>query len=52
MLYDAINNFGKLRVKENLAEKLKQIEEIEVTPDCEEVIPRNFAGSSLGNLQP
>ena len=42
MLYDAINNFGKHGIKENLAEKLKQIEEIEVTPDCEEVIPTKF----------
>jgi len=26
-------------VKENLAEKLKQIEKIEETPDCEKVLP-------------
>ena len=26
-------------MKENLVEKLKQIEEIEVTPDCEKVLP-------------
>jgi len=36
--YGAINNFGKLGIKENLAEKLKQIGQIEVTPDCEEVL--------------
>ena len=36
--YDAINNFGKLGIKENLARKLKQIGQIEVTPDCEEVL--------------
>ena len=36
--YDAINNFGKLGLKENLAEKLKQIAQIEVTPDCEGVL--------------
>ena len=35
--YDAINNIGKLGIKENLARKLKQIGQIEVTPDCEEV---------------
>ena len=35
---DAINNFGKLEIKENLAEKLKQIGQVEVTPDCEEVL--------------
>ena len=36
--YDAINNFGKLGIKENFARKLKQIGQIEVTPDCEEVL--------------
>ena len=36
--YDAINNLGKLGIKENLAEKLKQIGQIEVTPDCDEVL--------------
>ena len=36
--YDTINNFGKLGIKENLAGKLKQIGQIEVTPDCEEVL--------------
>ena len=36
--YDAINNFGKLGIKENVAEKLKQIEKIQVTPDCEEFL--------------
>ena len=36
--YDAINNFGKLGIKENLARKLKQIGQIKVTPDCEEVL--------------
>ena len=33
-----INNFGKIGIKENLAGKLKQIGQIEVTPDCEEVL--------------
>ena len=36
--YDKINNFGKLGIKENLAGKLKQIGQTEVTPDCEEVL--------------
>ena len=36
--YDAINNFGKLGIKENLDEKLTQIGQIEVTPDCEKVL--------------
>ena len=36
--YHRINNFGKLGIKENLAGKLKQIGQIEVTPDCEEVL--------------
>ena len=36
--YDAINNFGKLGLKENVVEKLKQIAQIEVTPDCEGVL--------------
>ena len=36
--YDTINNFGKLGIKENLAGKLKQIGQIEVTPECEEVL--------------
>ena len=39
---DAINNFGKLGIKENLAEKLKQIGEIQVTPDCEDVLRRKI----------
>ena len=33
--YDAINIFGKPGIKENLAEKLKQIAEIEVSSDCD-----------------
>lgn len=37
--YDAMNIFGNRGIKTNLAEKLKQIGEIEVTPDCEEVLP-------------
>lgn len=32
---DAINIFGKPGIKENLAEKLKQIAEIEVSSDCD-----------------
>ena len=40
--YDAINNFGKLRIKENLAEKLKQIGQIEVTPDCTKICREFF----------
>lgn len=31
--------FGKIGIKENLVEKLKEIGEIEVTPDCEVVLP-------------
>ena len=45
--HDAINIFGKLGVKKNVDAKMKQIKEIEVTPDCEEVLPtkicRKFA---------
>ena len=37
--YDAINIFGKVGIKENLAAKLKQIGEVEVIPDCEEILP-------------
>ena len=37
--YEVINIFGKLGMKGNLAEKLKEIEEIEVTPGCEKVLP-------------
>ena len=36
--YDAINNLGKLGIKEKIAEKLKQSGQIEVTPDCDEVL--------------
>ena len=42
--YDARNIFGKPGIKENLAEKLKQIAEIEVSPDCD-------GSSSNENLQ-
>ena len=40
--YDAINIFGKLGIRENLAEKLKQTGGIEVTPDCKDVLPSNI----------
>ena len=30
--------FGKIGIKENLAEKLKQIGQIQIIPDCEEVL--------------
>ena len=37
--YDTINNFGKLGINENLAEKLEQSGQIEITPDRDEVPP-------------
>ena len=46
--YDAINNFGKLRIKENLAEKLKQIGQIEVTPDCTKICREFFRKVKAG----